>query len=154
MASEVRALAEQSADAAREVKDLVLASSAQAGRGLALAARAGEALHHFETGVQEIDGIASSLASNVLEQATGLAKIDSAASHMDQLTQQSAALAEEAHAASRSLANESGRLASLIEQVRFEDRAQVALGLKGERCPERRDCLYEPLRSRGASRLP
>ncbi len=74
VASEVRGLAQQSAEAASEAKDLALASSAKAGRGLASVARISEALQRFETGVREIDEAVSNIAMQVLEQAAGLGR--------------------------------------------------------------------------------
>ena len=163
VASEVRGLAQQSAEAASEAKDLALASSAKAGGGLASVARISEALQRFETGVREIDEAVSNIATQVLEQAAGLARIDAAATNMDQVAQESAALFDETNAASRLLATESVNLSSLIEQVQFEGPAPDALRREGERalparrdyerCRESSEYLYGSLRSRGPSRL-
>jgi len=127
VASEVRALAQRSAEAIKEIKGLILASTARASEGVALVAKTGEALQRIERKVSEIDAAVSNIASCVQTQAAGLTQVDAAAEQTVQVTQQDAVLVEQASAASRSLANESRTLSSLTGQFRFENCADEAL---------------------------
>ncbi len=127
VASEVRALVQRSAEAIKEIKGQMLASSEHASEGVALVAKAGEALQRIETRASEIDAAVSNIASCVKKQAEGVAHADAAANHMVLVAQQDTALVEQATAASRSLANQSRMLSSMIGQFRFENCAEEAL---------------------------
>jgi len=118
VASEVRALAQRSAEAAKEIKTLIATSSAHVGRGVKLVGDTGEALGGIVAKVTEIDGLISEIASSSQEQATGLAEVNVAVNRMDQVTQQNAAMVEEATAAAGSLSNESRELSRLVGQFR------------------------------------
>jgi methyl-accepting chemotaxis protein len=121
VASEVRALAQRSADAAREIKALISASSEQVGRGVALVAQTGEALKRIVGQVTEVNGVIATIAASAKEQATGLAEVNAAVNQMDQVTQQNAAMVEEATAAAHGLASETGELARMISAFRTGD---------------------------------
>jgi len=114
VASEVRALAQRSAEAAKEIKALISTSTAQVSEGVALVGDTGGALQRIEGQMTEINEVVAAMASSVEEQATSLREIAAAVSNMDQMTQQNAAMSEEASAASQSLALESERLAQLV----------------------------------------
>jgi methyl-accepting chemotaxis protein len=116
VASEVRALAQRSAQAAKEIKDLISTSSAQVDRGVQLVAETGKSLDRIMSKVGEISTVIMAIAGGAKEQATGLSEINTAINQMDQMTQQNAAMAEEATAASRSLSEESERLSELVGQ--------------------------------------
>ncbi len=116
VASEVRALAQRSADAAKEIKALIATSSAQVEQGVKLVDATGAALQGILSKVAEIDGLISEIALSSQEQATGLAEVNTAVNQMDQVTQQNAAMVEEATAASASLKSEARQLAHLIGQ--------------------------------------
>ncbi|MBR7618790.1 PAS domain-containing protein [Phenylobacterium sp. 20VBR1] len=115
VASEVRALAQRSADAAKEIKTLISASSAQVGAGVRLVGETGEALVGIVARVTEIDGLIAEIALSSQEQATGLAQVNTAVNQMDQVTQQNAAMVEEATAAASNLRGEAVELARLVE---------------------------------------
>ncbi|MDP3747533.1 MAG: HAMP domain-containing methyl-accepting chemotaxis protein [Phenylobacterium sp.] len=121
VASEVRALAQRSAEAAKEIKALIMSSSAQVGTGVELVAATGKALQRIVIQVAEINGIVAEIAASAQEQATGLQQVNTAVNHMDQVTQQNAAMVEESTAASHSLANEAAELATLVAQFRTGD---------------------------------
>ena len=127
VASEVRSLVQRSAEAIKEIKDQMLASSEHASEGVALVAKAGEALQRMETKASEIDAAVSNIASCVKKQAESVAHADAAANHMVLVAQRDTALVEQATAASRSLANQSRMLSSMIGQFRFENCAEEAL---------------------------
>ncbi len=119
VASEVRALAQRSATAAKEIKSLISASAVQVGEGVGLVAETGAALSSIERKVAEIDGVVADIAQSAHEQSAGLAQINAAMNQMDHTTQQNAAMSEQATAASRSLADESDRLAKVVAQFQF-----------------------------------
>ena len=123
VASEVRALAQRSADAAKEIKALIATSSAQVERGVKLVGETGETLLGIAEKVAEIDGLISEIALSSQEQATGLNQVNTAVNQMDQVTQQNAAMVEEATAAASNLRSESRELVRLIS--RFQSGAAV-----------------------------
>jgi len=116
IASEVRALAQRSAEAAKSIKELIHTSTAQVSEGVKLVAETGEALARIVDKVGEINAVVVDIASGAQEQATGLQQINAAINQMDQTTQRNAAMAEEATAASQTLARESEQLKRLVEQ--------------------------------------
>ncbi|MGR4862191.1 methyl-accepting chemotaxis protein [Caulobacter sp. LARHSG274] len=118
VAQEVRALAQRSAEAAKEIKTLIATSSAHVERGVKLVGDTGEALGGIAAKVAEIDGLISGIAASSHEQATGLAEVNIAVNQMDQVTQQNAAMVEEATAAAGNLSNESRELSRLVGQFR------------------------------------
>ena len=118
VASEVRALAQRSADAAKEIKALISASSQQVDRGVNLVGETGKVLERILTQVTQISGVVSEIAASAEEQSTGLQEVNTAVNQMDQVTQQNAAMVEEATAASHALTSEADQLARLIS--RFE----------------------------------
>ncbi|MCV0415489.1 MAG: cache domain-containing protein [Brevundimonas sp.] len=120
VASEVRALAQRSAEAAREIKTLIGASSASVGEGARLVARTGGALTALIGQVAQINSLAAEIAASAREQAVGLAEINTAVNHMDQTTQQNAAMVEQTTAANQALSQEADRLADLVARFRVE----------------------------------
>jgi methyl-accepting chemotaxis protein len=118
VASEVRALAQRSAEAAKEIKTLISASSQQVDRGVRLVTDTGKALTAIVERVASIDGLVSEIAVSSQEQATGLGQVNTAVNQMDQVTQQNAAMVEEATAAAAQLKREALDLGQLV--ARFE----------------------------------
>ena len=114
VAAEVRALAQRSAEAAKEIKALISTSTAQVKDGVELVGETGAALGRIEAKVSEINDVVAAMTSSAEEQATSLQQIAAAVNLMDQATQQNAAMSEQASAASQSLAAESERLAELV----------------------------------------
>jgi methyl-accepting chemotaxis protein len=140
VATEVRALAQRSAGAAKEIKNLISTSGAQVSQGVELVAESGKALERIMAQVAEMDKVVAEIAAGAKEQATGLDEVNVAINEMDQVTQQNAAMAEQSSAASRGLSEETGRLASLIGQFKVgragADAAVVALDARS-RAPMR-----------------
>ena len=116
VASEVRALALRSAEAAREIKTLVANSTKQVDRGVALVGETGGSLDRIARQVAEVNTVVSEIAVGAKEQSTALAEVNVAISHVDKTTQQNAAMAEEATAASRTVSNEAERLSELVKR--------------------------------------
>jgi methyl-accepting chemotaxis protein len=113
VASEVRALAQRSADAAREIKKLISTSAAEVGRGVRLVDETGQSLQRIVGHVATVDSAVTEIAASAREQARGLAEVNTAVNHMDQVTQQNAAMVEQSTAASHSLAEEAQALTRL-----------------------------------------
>jgi methyl-accepting chemotaxis protein len=116
VATEVRALAQRSADAAKEIKTLISTSGRQVGSGVKLVAESGQALERIIAQVVELNTLVTDVAASVQEQARGLQDVNAAINQMDQATQQNAALVEQATAASHSLSSEANELAELVGQ--------------------------------------
>jgi len=116
VATEVRALAQRSADAAKEIKTLISASGQQVAAGVKLVGETGAALERIGGQVAQLNTLVSDIAASAQEQATGLAEVTGAVNQMDQVTQQNAAMVEQATAASHSLAGEAQALATLAAQ--------------------------------------
>ncbi|MDH4384472.1 MAG: globin-coupled sensor protein [Caulobacter sp.] len=114
VAQEVRALAQRSADAAKEIKGLIGASTTQVGAGVKLVGDTGEALKRIIQGVGSIDSLVSEMAASSHEQATGLNEVNTAVNQMDQVTQQNAAMVEQATAATQSLKVETNDLSNIL----------------------------------------
>ena len=119
VASEVRALAQRSADAAKDVKSRITASSEQVDAGVALVSETGAALKRIIASIGEVDGLVADIATSAEQQASGLQQVNTAVAEMDGVTQQNAAMVEEATAASRSLAAEADQLATQIGRFKL-----------------------------------
>ena len=141
VAMEVRALAQRSADAAREIKSLIHASTGQVDQGVKLVGATGEALERILGRISEIDGLVSEIATSSREQATGLAEVNTAVNQMDQVTQQNAAMVEQATAAAASLQAEAAELAQKFSRFRTSGPAAAggrpALARTGRHAPVR-----------------
>ncbi len=125
VATEVRALAQRSADAAKEIKTLISASGQQVDAGVKLVGETGKALGRIVDQVAKLNGLISDIAASAQEQATGLNQVNIAVNQMDQMTQQNAAMVEQSTAASHSLAAEAEELARLVGQFRIGESASA-----------------------------
>ena len=126
VAQEVRALAQRSADAAKEIKTLISTSSQQVGQGVAMVGQTGEALQAIVTKVSEIDALVSEIAAGGAEQATGLNEVNAAVNQMDQTVQQNAAMVEQSTAASHALKGEANNLLQMIGRFQVSGGAPAA----------------------------
>jgi methyl-accepting chemotaxis protein len=129
VAQEVRALAQRSAEAAKEIKALISTSTQQVGAGVDLVAQTGDALRAIVGQVASIDALVKEIAASAQEQSTGLHQVNVAVNQMDQVVQQNAAMVEEATAATHSLKGEAGELAVLVSRFQVgtdEVRARAA----------------------------
>ena len=125
VAQEVRALAQRSADAAKEIKTLISTSTAQVEAGVDLVGQTGQALSRIVEQVASIDALMKEISASTTEQATGLNEVNGAVNQMDQVVQQNAAMVEEATAASHSLKNEAKALMELVGRFRVVEGAAV-----------------------------
>ena len=119
VASEVRALAQRSAEAAKEIKALISASATQVDHGVKLVGDTGKSLERMMAQVIEINAVVGEIAAGAKEQALGLAEVNTAINQMDQMTQRNASMVEELTAATHTLSQETAQLAGLIGQFRL-----------------------------------
>jgi len=114
VASEVRSLAQRSSAASKEIKDLIAVSVQKIHDGSALASKAGQTMQEATQAVARVTGIMSEIAAASDEQSRGVEQVNTAISQMDQVTQQNAALVEEAAAASQSLDDQGKQLSQAM----------------------------------------
>lgn len=140
VANEVRALAQRSAEAAKDIKGLIGTSSEQVDGGVALVRETGVRLEQIVGRVAEINTAIQSIAQSAETQAANLQQVSSAVVDMDKVTQQNAAMVEQSTAAARSLAGEADALTALVarfrtaeEQVRAPARPDVRAARKAPR---------------------
>ncbi|WP_312417375.1 PAS domain-containing methyl-accepting chemotaxis protein [Shinella sp.] len=114
VAQEVRVLAQRSAEAAKQIKELILKSSDEVRSGVKLVGETGAALEQIIRDVQEVSSNVVAIVEASREQSTGLAEINSAVGTVDQGTQQNAAMVEQTSAASANLASQSQALNALL----------------------------------------
>ena len=129
VASEVRNLAQRSATAAKEIKDLISHSVAQVEAGNVLATDAGAAMAEIVASVERITAIMSEIAVASVQQGAGIEQVNIAVTQMDDMTQQNAALVEQTAAASSSLEEQAGALVKAM--------AVFSLGAEAKAAPAR-----------------
>lgn len=131
VASEVRALAQRSASAAKEIKHLIENSAGIIQAGGKQAQVAGESMKNIVEGIESVTAIISEISTASIEQTGGIEQVHEAINQMDQVTQQNAALVQEAAAASQSLQDQAAELAEAVSVFR------VAVGAQFENQAER-----------------
>jgi methyl-accepting chemotaxis protein len=123
VASEVRTLAQRSAAAAKEIKMLIDDSVGKVDAGSKLVEQAGATMEEIVGSVQRVTTIMQDIASASEEQIAGIEQINHAISQMDNVTQQNAALVEEAAAAAASLQEQAASQANVVSVFKLDDRA-------------------------------
>jgi methyl-accepting chemotaxis protein len=118
VANEVRALAQRSADAARDIKALITGSTEQVAGGVRLVNETGDVLGKIVTSVGEISTAVTEIARATESQSVNLEQVNTAIGEMDRMTQQNAAMVEQSTAAARSLADEAHHLAEQVGEFR------------------------------------
>ena len=120
VANEVRALAARSADAAKEIKDLIAKSGEQVRTGVAEVSETGEMLSRIIERVTDISDRITDISMSAEAGAQSLFKINEVVSSMESMTQQNAAMVEESAAASRSLAGQADELTGIVSSFRVD----------------------------------
>ncbi len=114
VATEVRALAQRSAAAAKEIKSLIDTTLSKVEAGMTLSTDAGAAMQEVLTAIEQVNVIVSEISDATREQSLGITQVTQAVSHLDGVTQQNAALVEEAAAAAGSLNDQTERLTNAL----------------------------------------
>lgn len=125
VASEVRGLAQRSADAATEIKVLITESSKQVEQGVTLVGDAGKSIDTIVRRVNEISKLISDIANGAVEQSTGLGEINTGVSQLDNVTQQNAAMVEQATAAGHMLQADATKLSGLMARFELDQKTSV-----------------------------
>jgi methyl-accepting chemotaxis protein len=131
VAGEVRSLAQRSATAASEIKALIGDSVAEVGNGSRLVGQAGAAMEAIVGEIREVSSIIGEISNASTEQTQGIDQINQAIIGMDDVTQQNAALVEEAAASAQQLQELAGELAELVAVFRLDADASAPAGTLG-----------------------
>ncbi|MEW6342292.1 MAG: methyl-accepting chemotaxis protein [Pseudomonadota bacterium] len=118
VASEVRSLAQRSAGAAKEIKTMIDDSNARVQTGAQLVERSGTTMTEIVDSIARVSAIMSEIAAAATEQSTGIDQVNLAVAQMDEVTQQNAALVEQAAAAAGSLEDQARRLTAAVAVFR------------------------------------
>jgi len=123
VAAEVRNLAQRSASAAKEIKELIVDSVNKTAEGTALVENAGQTMHEVVSSVKRVADIIGEISAASQEQTEGIDLVNNAVTSMDEVTQQNAALVEEAAAAAESLVDQANQLAEVVSVFKLEGMA-------------------------------
>ncbi|MEK9968150.1 MAG: methyl-accepting chemotaxis protein, partial [Ferrovibrio sp.] len=126
VAQEVRALAQRSANASKDIKALISESNAQVKTGAALVNQTGSSLTDIVTAIKKVSDIVAEIAAASREQATGLDQVNTAVGSMDEMTQRNAALVEETSASAQSLTQQAQRLSQMVGFFRTDQTPTTA----------------------------
>jgi len=156
VAAEVRTLAQRSAAAAKEIKQLIGDSVSKVDAGARLVDHAGATMTEIVDSVRRVTGIMGEIASASQEQNAGIEQINVAITQMDQVTQQNASLVEEAAAAAESMQDQAARLAQLVAVFKLDAQASgatVTPGATQDPAPTRAPALRERTRLASPARM-
>ncbi len=148
VANEVRALAQRSADAARDIKALIGKSTAHVGDGVSLVGETGALLAEIVAQVGAVTAQVNEIAETTAAQASNLEQVNVAVGTIDRMTQQNAAMVEQSTAATRSLSSEAQRLGDLVAQFRVSGASAAAVA------PTRAIPVAEPVAKASAPSAP
>lgn len=129
VADEVRALAGRSANASKEIKDLIQESVEQVNKGSDLVNNSGKTLNELVESVKQITDVISEISSASKEQTGGIEQVNNAISQMDMITQQNAALVEENTASAESMSQQAKQLEELMSYFKIDDSSSSAQSL-------------------------
>ena len=153
VATEVRNLAQRSAAAAKEIKELITDSVSKVDAGSSLVDEAGKTMDEIVISVKRVTDIMSEITAASQEQSSGIEQVNTAITQMDEVTQQNAALVEEAAAAAESLEEQAQNLAQAVSVFKLSDGHQVVRARQAvskASAAERRG----PGRAKNVARLP
>ena len=119
VASEVRTLAQRSANAAKDIKALISDSVKKIENGNTLVGKSGDTMKEIVTAIKRVNDIMAEIAAASAEQSSGIEEVSTAVSQMDEMTQQNAALVEEAAAAAESLQSQADQLTQRVSMFRL-----------------------------------
>ena len=152
VASEVRTLAQRSSEAAKDISALISTSTSEVAQGVKLVRSAGDVLGQIVDASRRVAGTVSEISTAAAEQANGIDEMSQAVAHMDDMTQQNAALAEESAASADALATQIEQLSDLVSSFRVREHALRASSVKPTPAPAARPAarvaINEPSRLR------
>ena len=119
VAGEVRTLAQRSAQAAREIKSLIVTSTDRVDSGAKLVSEAGSAMDEIVSAIQRVTDMMRDISASASEQSDGIVQVNQAVTQLDQMTQQNAALVEQSAAAAESLREQARRLSGAVNVFRL-----------------------------------
>ena len=131
VAGEVRSLAQRSAGAAKEIKDLIRDSVSKVENGAKLVNLSGETLDTIVDSVKQVSGMMAEISTASMEQTSGIEQVNVAVSQMDEMTQQNAALVEEASATGEALADQASQLRQQVSFFKMNEGSIQAGGSSG-----------------------
>jgi methyl-accepting chemotaxis protein len=120
VAAEVRNLAQRSAGAAKEIKTLISDSVEKVDTGSKLVDEAGSTMNEIVTSIKHVADIMSEITAASQEQSAGIEQVNQAITHMDEVTQQNAALVEEAAAAAKSMQDQASNLSMVVSVFKID----------------------------------
>ena len=126
VAAEVRSLAQRSAESAKEIKQLIFGSAQQVETGSKLVARAGSTMSDNETAVKQVSELMAGIADASTQQTAGISEINRTIAVMEQMTQQNAALVEEATASTEQLGHLANELVAAVSVFKVTQSARAA----------------------------
>ncbi|NQD95927.1 methyl-accepting chemotaxis protein, partial [Pseudomonas sp. CrR25] len=135
VAGEVRTLAQRSAAAAKEIKTLISDSVDKVDNGNALVAQAGKTMSEIVVSIKRVTDIMAEIAAASAEQSTGIEEISGAVSQMDEMTQQNAALVEQAAASAESLLEQASEMSQAVAVFKFEQSGEPGSPREARRIP-------------------
>ena len=141
VAGEVRNLAQRSASAAKEIKGLITDSVEKTAVGTTLVENAGHTMGEIVTSVQRVADIISEITAASIEQSSGIDQVNTAVTQMDEVTQQNAALVEQAAAAAQSLMDQAEQMNRVVSVFKLDDSSSSALPTAGVKAITSRPAL-------------
>jgi methyl-accepting chemotaxis protein len=119
VASEVRSLAQRTAEASKQIRGIIEESNARIGSGAKLAGQAGQTMHEVVGSVRRVTDLIGEISAASIEQSQGIEQVNQTITHIDEATQQNAALVEEATAAAHSMEDQAATLVQLVARFRL-----------------------------------
>jgi methyl-accepting chemotaxis protein len=127
VASEVRNLAQKSADAAKDISILTNSATQQIGDGTSLVEQTNTVFEQMVIKIRDVETLISEVASTAIEQSKGLDQINLAVSHLDQTTQQNAALVEELSSTAGNMSEQAEEQAEFVGHFKISPNVETAL---------------------------
>ena len=153
VAGEVRALAGRSAEAAREINQLISGSVGRVEDGSRLVQQAGGTMQEIVTSVQRVADMIGEVTAAAAEQSAGVGEVNQAVGQLDQMTQQNAALVEQSAAAAQSLRDQAAHLSQVVAMFQVEGAAAAPGAASGARVPMAAAVRTAPAAPAPAARL-
>ena len=151
---EVRNLAQRSASAAKEIKELITDSVSKTAEGTVQVENAGKTMQEIVSSVQRVTDIMGEIAAASSEQSAGIDQVNNAITSMDEVTQQNAALVEEAAAAAESLVEQAVTLMDTVNEFKLNGGNQVTNNRRASNSPMRNAAPSRPAATRSVASRP